>query len=48
MAGYLGRKDTFDRAVLEYARAYVATTEHDHARLVDAVAEGRLAAHSGI
>jgi uncharacterized protein (DUF2252 family) len=48
LAAYLGGKDTFDRAVLAYAQAYVATTRHDHARLVEAVDAGRVAAQPGI
>jgi hypothetical protein len=48
ISAYLGRKDTFDRAVLAYAKAYVHTTEQDHARLVDAVRDGRVQAVAGI
>jgi uncharacterized protein (DUF2252 family) len=48
ICGYLGRRDTFDRAVLEYAKAYVRTTELDHQRLVDAVRDGRVEAVAGI
>jgi len=48
ISAYLGRKDTFDRAVLDYAKAYVRTTEHDHACLVDAVRDGRVDAVAGI
>jgi hypothetical protein len=48
ISAYLGRKDTFDRAVLDYAKAYVRTTEHDHQRLVDAVSDGRVQAVAGI
>jgi len=45
---YLGGKDTFDRAVLDYAKAYVLVTEHDHQCLVDAVRDGRVEAVAGI
>jgi hypothetical protein len=48
LAAYLGGGDTFERAVLAYARAYAATTRHDHARLVEAVDAGRVAARPGI
>jgi hypothetical protein len=48
IGAYLGGKDAFDRAVLDYAKAYVRTTEHDHQRLVDAVGDGRVQAVAGI
>jgi hypothetical protein len=44
VAGYLGGKDAFDRAVARYAMAYADVTEADHADLVRAVAEGRVEA----
>ena len=48
IAGNVGRRDTFDRVVTEYTAAYSATTEHDHAALVQAVANGRVEALTGI
>jgi uncharacterized protein (DUF2252 family) len=48
ISGYLGTKDTFDGAVLEYAKEYVRTTEHDHRCLLEAIAQGRLAARAGL
>jgi uncharacterized protein (DUF2252 family) len=44
IAGYLGRADTFDRAVTEFAAAYADQTERDRAALVSAVKSGRLEA----
>ncbi len=44
ISGYLGRKDSFDRALLEFARDYADQTERDHSELVAAVKAGRLKA----
>ena len=46
IAGYLGRSDRFDRAVTRFAVAYADQTARDHAALRDAVARGRITAHS--
>ncbi len=46
IAGYLGRGDRFDRSVTRFAVAYADQTARDHAALRDAVARGRIAAHS--
>lgn len=48
IAGYLGAKDTFDRAVAQYAMAYSAITNADHAALAAAIAEGRVKALPGV
>ena len=42
IAGYLGRGDTFDRAVTRFAVAYADRTERDHALLRKAVKAGRI------
>lgn len=42
IAGYLGRGDTFDRAVTDFAVVYADRTESDHAALVKAVKAGRV------
>jgi len=34
IAGYIGRRDTLDRALLAFAKAYAEQTEHDHAAFV--------------
>jgi uncharacterized protein (DUF2252 family) len=44
IASYLGRSDTFDRAIAEFAEAYADQNERDHRALVDAVQIGRLQA----
>jgi uncharacterized protein (DUF2252 family) len=48
MASYLGKGDTFDRALLEFARAYADQTEKDHAALRDAAGTGRVEVEEGI
>ena len=42
ISGYLGVKDTFDRAVTAFAEAYADQTVRDHAALVAAIRKGRL------
>jgi uncharacterized protein (DUF2252 family) len=44
IAGYLGRKDTFDAAIEKFALAYADQTERDHAALVKAMKAGKLPA----
>jgi uncharacterized protein (DUF2252 family) len=48
IASYLGRGETFDRALLEFARAYADQTERDHAALRQAADEGRITVREGI
>jgi uncharacterized protein (DUF2252 family) len=48
IAAYLGAGDKFDRAIEEFAVAYADLTERDHASLVQAVADGRIAALEGV
>jgi uncharacterized protein (DUF2252 family) len=43
IASYLGKGDTFDRALLEFATAYADQNERDHAALSEAAREGRIA-----
>jgi uncharacterized protein (DUF2252 family) len=46
IAGYLGKGETFDRAIGAFAIAYADQTERDHALLVKAIRAGKLhAAH---
>lgn len=47
IAGYAGRSDKLDRAMLQFARAYADQTEADHAELVRAVRRGVLPATEG-
>jgi len=44
IAGYLGRGDHFERALVRFAEAYADRNERDHAALVAAVRSGRIAA----
>ena len=48
IASYLGRSDTFDRAIADFSAAYADQNEHDYEALKDAVASGRLAAETGV
>ena len=43
ISGYLGKSDVFDRAIAIFAERYAAVTRSDHAELLAAVADGRLA-----
>jgi uncharacterized protein (DUF2252 family) len=47
IAGYLGRSDAFDQALVKFAFAYADQTESDHAALVKAAKSGRIRAESG-
>lgn len=47
IAGYAGRSDRLDRAMVAFARAYADQTEADHAALVSAVRRGALPATEG-
>ena len=44
ISGYLGKGDSFDRAIAAFAVGYADQTERDHAALVDAVNQGRVEA----
>ncbi|MET9403651.1 DUF2252 domain-containing protein [Kitasatospora sp. NPDC002965] len=44
IAAYLGRGDSFDRAVAGFAESYADQNERDHAALLDAIRSGRLPA----
>ncbi|MFG2194175.1 DUF2252 domain-containing protein [Streptomyces sp. NPDC048639] len=46
IAGYLGRGDAFDRAMVRFAESYADQNERDHRALVDAVHAGRLSAEA--
>ncbi len=48
IASYLGTKDTFDRAIADFATAYADQNERDYQALVDAVGSGRLIAETGL
>jgi uncharacterized protein (DUF2252 family) len=48
IAGYCGRTDRLDRAILRFAIAYPDQTEHDHARLQEAIRKREIAAASEV
>ncbi|MDH6114378.1 uncharacterized protein (DUF2252 family) [Kitasatospora sp. MAP12-15] len=47
IAAYLGRGDTFDRALVRFAESYADQNERDHQALLDAIRTGRVAAEAG-
>ncbi|MFB6931719.1 DUF2252 domain-containing protein [Streptomyces chartreusis] len=48
IAGYCGKNEELDEAIAEFAVAYADRTEADHAELVTAVRDGRIAAEMGV
>ena len=48
IASYLGGGNAFDRALLDFSRAYADQNERDYQALVDAVKSGRIVAHSEV
>jgi uncharacterized protein (DUF2252 family) len=48
IGAYLGRSDSFDRAIGRFAEAYADQNELDHAALVNAIASERLEAVTGL
>lgn len=48
IAGYLGKADTFDRAVADFALHYADQTALDHALLTAAISQGAVTATHGI
>ena len=46
ISGYLGKSDSFDEAIADFAKAYADQNERDHKNLVKAVREGRLQARA--
>jgi uncharacterized protein (DUF2252 family) len=47
LAAYLGKSDTFDNAIAEFAETYADQTERDYAAFAAAVASGRVQAQHG-
>ncbi|CAM5256900.1 hypothetical protein SALBM135S_01601 [Streptomyces alboniger] len=47
IAAYLGRSDTFDKAVVRFAEAYADQNDRDHGALAAAVRNGRVTAEPG-
>ena len=48
IASYLGKGDTFDRAIADFSVAYADQTERDYAAFTAAVDSGRLVAKTGV
>lgn len=48
IASYLGKSDTFDRAVADFAETYADQNERDYKALRDAVDSGRIKAETGL
>lgn len=48
IAAYLGGKDTFDRAVADFASAYADLNDRDYAALQAAQKDGRIEVKSGL
>jgi hypothetical protein len=48
IASYLGRGDTFDRALAEFAVAYADLNEKDYRSLLDAARSGRIPVQEGL
>jgi uncharacterized protein (DUF2252 family) len=48
IASYLGRSDSFDEAIADFAEAYAELNERDHEALVRAIQSGRIAAEPGV
>ena len=48
IASYLGNGDTFDRAILEFTKAYADQNERDYGALAAAVKSGRIKATTGL
>jgi hypothetical protein len=47
IAGYLGKSDTFDEALVEFASAYADQNDRDYAAFVDAIERGELETERG-
>jgi uncharacterized protein (DUF2252 family) len=48
IAGYLGKKDSFDKAVAAFAESYADQNEIDYERLLSAIDSGRIEVEKGI
>ena len=48
IAAYLGKGPSFDRALVEFSRAYAEQNERDYQALVAAVESGRITAETGL
>ena len=48
IAAYLGKSDAFDRALVEFSRAYAEQNDSDYEALTAAVKSGRITAETGL
>ena len=48
IASYLGNGDSFDRALVEFSKAYAEQNERDYNKLAKAVKSGRITAEAGL
>ncbi len=48
IAAYLGKSNVFDRAILEFSRAYAEQNDRDYRALMEAVDSGRITAETGL
>jgi len=48
IAAYLGTGDSFDRAILEFSKAYADQNERDYIELTEAVNSGKIKAEAGL
>jgi uncharacterized protein (DUF2252 family) len=48
IAAYLGHSDNFDRAIVEFSKAYAEQNERDYRALQNAVSSGRVTAETGL
>jgi predicted alpha/beta hydrolase len=48
ISAYLGKGDSFDRAIATFATTYADLNERDHDALVQAVKAGRISATQGV
>jgi hypothetical protein len=48
IASYLGVSDRFDQAVADFAQTYANQAERDHATLLKAIKQGKIAVETGI
>jgi len=48
IAAYLGTSDTFDRAIVEFSKAYAEQNERDYLALSEAVNSGKIQAQTGL
>ena len=48
ITAYLGNSDRFDRAIVEFSKAYAEQNDSDYKKLAAAVKSGRITAETGL